>query len=298
MKDSALLIIHHSAFRIHHFFAMPELPEVELVARALDRHLRGQRVVSAKLLRAGLAPETTPREFARELRGARVEEVGRRGKFIVFRFDGGRVLLTHLRMTGRFVFTGARVPLPKHTHALFRLETGRRLAFTDQRHFGLMKLARAEGLERVEELRRLAPEPFSGDFTPEYLARVLARTRRTLKAVLLDQTRVNGLGNIYAVEALFLARINPLTVAAKLSPRRVARLHEAIVRTLGEAIAHGAASEVDPEDIDGSYFGGGDGGRWRVYEREGEPCVNCNASVRRVAHAGRSTYFCPRCQRL
>jgi formamidopyrimidine-DNA glycosylase len=276
---------------------MPELPEVELVARALDRHLRGQRIVAAKLLRAGLAPDNTPREFARVLRGARVEAVGRRGKFIVFNFDGGRALLTHLRMTGRFVLLGASGPLPAHTHALFRLEDERRLAFADQRHFGLMKLARVDELEQTKELRRLAPEPFSDEFTPEYLARILARTRRMLKAVLLDQTRVNGLGNIYAVEALFLARINPSCIASELSRRRVPRLHRAILQTLGEAIAHGSALDVDLENIDGSYFGGGNEGRWRVYEREGEPCPSCRARVRRVVNAGRSTYFCPRCQR-
>src|SRR5688500_11808221 len=115
---------------------MPELPEVELVARALARALRGQRIASAKLIRAGLAPDNTPRGFARALRGASVDEVVRRGKFIVVRFDGGQVLLTHLRMTGQFKMLEAREPLPKHTHALFNLEDTRRLAFTDQRHFG------------------------------------------------------------------------------------------------------------------------------------------------------------------
>jgi formamidopyrimidine-DNA glycosylase len=200
-------------------------------------------------------------------------------------------------MTGRFALLGSRAPLPAHTHALFRLETGDRLAFADQRHFGLMRLAREPELERTKELRRLAPEPFSDEFTPEYLVRIFARTRRTLKAVLLDQTRVNGLGNIYAAEALFLARIHPSAVASRLSRRRAARLHKAILQTLGEAIAHGSASDVDLENIDGSYFGGGDEGRWRVYDREGEPCPSCGARVRRIVNAGRSTYFCPRCQR-
>jgi len=277
---------------------MPELPEVELVARSLDRLLRGRRIAKAVLLRAGLAPESTPRGFALRLRGARFEGVGRRGKHILFALDNGRVLLTHLRMTGRFLLLlPDNRPLPKHTHALFKLEGGGRLAFTDQRHFGLMKLAHASGLEHLKELRDLAPEPFSAEFTPDYLAGVLSRTRRTLKSVLLDQTKVTGLGNIYASEVLFLARTNPFAVASELPRRRLPRLHRAILDVLGEAIAHGSTMNVNPEDIDASYFGGGYSGRWRVYDREGEPCPNCRAPVRRLTHAGRSTYFCPRCQR-
>lgn len=275
---------------------MPELPEVELVARALDRTLRGQRIASARLLRARLAPDNTPRQFARSLRGARVDEVGRRGKFIVVRFDGGQVLLTHLRMTGSFSLLQTRQTLPKHTHALFQLEDGRRLAFTDQRHFGLMKIARASELEQTKELRGLAPEPFSDDFTPEYLADVLSSTRRILKSVLLDQTKVTGLGNIYAAEALFLARVSPFVTAAELSRRRVPRLHRAILDVLGEAVAYVSARDVDLDNIESNYFSGSEKG-WRVYDREGAPCRDCGALVRRVAHAGRSTYFCPKCQR-
>src|SRR5919107_4338721 len=203
---------------------MPELPEVELVARALDRLVAGLRIEAAKLIRPGLAPENTPREFTRSLRGARFEKVERRGKHILSRFDNGRVLITHLRMTGRFLLLPARRPLPKHTHALFRLDDGRRLAFTDQRHFGLMKVVSAERLAEARELRGLAPEPFSEEFTPDYLAGVLARSRRALKDVLLDQTKVTGLGNIYAAEVLFLARANPFGTAASLPRRRVPRL--------------------------------------------------------------------------
>lgn len=276
---------------------MPELPEVELVARSLDRLVSGHVFASAKLLRPGLAPENTPREFARRLRGARVERVGRRGKHILAEFDNGQVLITHLRMTGRFLLLAPGRTLPKHTHALFTLGEGRRLAFTDQRHFGLMKVVSAEDLAETRELRGLAPEPFSEEFTPDYLAAVLARTRRALKDVLLDQTKVTGLGNIYAAEVLHLARVNPFSNASHVQRRQVTRLHRAILEVLGEALAHGSTMNVDPENIDGSYFGGGGyNRRWRVYDREGEPCHKCKDPIRRVAHAGRSTYFCGRCQ--
>jgi formamidopyrimidine-DNA glycosylase len=277
---------------------MPELPEVELVARALDRLVGGQVIASAKLLRPGLAPENTPREFARLLRGARFKAVGRRGKHILAELDNGHVLVTHLRMTGRFLMLPTRAPLPRHTHALFRLADGRRLVFTDQRHFGLMKLTRAELLDEARELRGLAPEPFSEEFTPDYLAGVLARSRRALKDVLLDQTKVTGLGNIYAAEVLFLARANPFAPASSLPRRRVTRLHRAILEVLGEALAHGSTLNVDPEDIESSYYGGGYSGRWRVYDRGGEPCPKCKETVRRLSRAGRSTYYCPRCQTL
>ena len=276
---------------------MPELPEVELVARSLDRLLRGRSIVAARLLRAGLSPETSPRSFARRLRGAQFEFAGRRGKHVLLHLGGAQVLITHLRMTGRFLLLPAERELPTHTHALFRLDDGRRLVFTDQRHFGMMKLVRTVELHETKELRSLAPEPFAAEFTPDYLNRTLSRTRRALKEVLLDQTKVTGLGNIYAAEVLFLARVNPFVAAAELSRRRVPRLHRAILEVLNESIAHGSTMNVDPENIDGSYYGGAYEGRWRVYDREGEPCPACRTPIRRVTHAGRSTYFCPRCQR-
>jgi formamidopyrimidine-DNA glycosylase len=276
---------------------MPELPEVELAAHALARIVAGRRILVAELLRPRLAPETTPPEFARRLRGRLIESIGRRGKHILVRMDGALVLVVHLRMTGRFLYLPLEAPLPKHTHALFYLDNERRLAFTDQRHFGMMKLVAAAELDNAKELRRLAPEPFSDGFTPGYLHEALSRSRRTLKETLLDQTRVAGLGNIYAAEAMHIACVNPFAVASRLSRRRVPRLHSAILEVLSEAIRHGSTMNVDPEDIEGSYYSGGAQGHWRVYDREGEPCPVCRSLVRRIMHAGRSTFFCPRCQR-
>ncbi len=276
---------------------MPELPEVELVARALDRLVGRQLIVAAKLLHPDIAPDTTKQAFARRLRGRRVERVGRRGKLIVFEFERGLVLLTHLRMTGRFLLLPTEAPLPKHTHAIFYLADERRLIFSDQRRFGRMRLLQATELPHLKQLRSLAPEPFSAEFTAAYLRAIFARTRRTLKEVLLDQTKVTGLGNIYAAEAMFLAGINPQTSAAALAPRRLPRLHRAIRDVFNESIAHGSTLNVDPEDIEGSYYDGGYQGRWRVYDRAGEPCVKCRTPIRRIVQAKRSTYFCPRCQR-
>src|ERR1043165_4766860 len=187
---------------------MPELPEVELVARSLDSLLQGRSILSARLLRAGLAPETTAKEFARRLKRARVERVGRRGKHILIHLSPSSLtLITHLRMTGRFLLLPNGTELPKHTHAVFHLDDGRLLAFTDQRHFGMMKIVRAAEMHEARELSSLAPEPFSDEFTPDYLHKALQASRRTLKETLLDQKKVTGLGNIYAAEAMFLARI-------------------------------------------------------------------------------------------
>jgi formamidopyrimidine-DNA glycosylase len=276
---------------------MPELPEVELVARSLGRLITGQRIVRAVLLRARLAPETSPRAFAQRLRGARIEEIGRRGKHILFMLDNARVLIVHLRMTGRFLYASPDTPLPKHTHAIFHLSDGRQLLFTDQRHFGMMKIVAASELYEAKELRSLAPEPFSNEFTPDYLHQAISRSRRTLKETLLDQKRVLGLGNIYAAEVMFLARINPFITASELSKRRVPRLHRAILDVLSESLSHGSTMNVDPENIDGSYYGGAYDDHWLVYDREDAPCPSCNAPIRRISHAGRSTFYCPRCQR-
>ncbi len=276
---------------------MPELPEVELVTRALDNLVSGRRVLAAELLRPRLAPTTTPEEFARLLRGASITSVKRRGKHILFDLDNNLALVVHLRMSGRFLLLSDVAPLPKFTHAIFYLDDDKRLVFSDQRHFGMMKIVPAGEISKVKELRGLAPEPFSAEFTTQYLGETLARSRRTLKETLLDQTKVTGLGNIYAAEAMFMARVNPFTIAAELPRRRVPRLHRAILEILQESIAHGSTLNVDPQNIDGSYYGGAYEGRWRVYDREGESCLVCSVKIRRISHAGRSTYFCPRCQR-
>jgi len=276
---------------------MPELPEVELVARALDKLVGGRCILAAEIRRARLVAGSTPKDFSRLIRGSCINCVNRRGKHILFELNGGLVLIAHLRMSGRFLLLPPEAPLPKFTHAIFYLDDERRLVFSDQRHFGMMKLVPAAQVHKTKELRALAPEPFSEEFTPQYLASTLARSRRTLKETLLDQTKVTGLGNIYAAEALFLSRVNPFIIAADFSRRRVGRLHQAILDVFTESIAHGSTLNIDPENIDGSYYGGAYEGRWRVYDREGEPCIACGSRIRRLTHAGRSTYFCPRCQR-
>jgi formamidopyrimidine-DNA glycosylase len=200
-------------------------------------------------------------------------------------------------MSGRFVLLASRVPLPKHSHAIFHLDDGRRMVFADQRHFGLMKIVVFEELFEAKELRKLAPEPFTEEFSVDYLYSILCGSRGAIKETLLDQTKVTGLGNIYAAEALFRARIHPSKISATLSKKRVPLLHDSILDVLQKAIARIATLDIDMENIDGSYFNDSNDERWRVYDREGQLCVDCGTVIRRIRQAGRSTFFCPRCQR-
>jgi formamidopyrimidine-DNA glycosylase len=276
---------------------MPELPEVELVAQSLDRLVSRQKIIVAELLRERLAPENPPLEFAERLQNATINFVHRRGKHILFDLDNAQTLITHLRMTGRFMLLPVERDLPKFAHAVFYFADEMRLVFQDQRHFGLMKIVETTNLHETKEIKKLAPEPFSDDFNVQYFRTILKTSKRSLKEFLLDQTKVLGLGNIYASEALFLASINPQIPADQVSAKRSAVLFEKIQAVLRESMAHGSTLNVNPENIDGSYYGGGYENEWRVYDRENAPCVNCATPIARLKQAGRSSYFCPKCQK-
>ena len=274
---------------------MPELPEVEHVVRALRPVIVGKRILAAELKLKRIAPGISRTRFNNQLKDSRVTAVGRRGKYILFELESGQLLSTHLRMTGKFVALPNQDKLPPYAHVIFYLDDEKRLVFCDMRQFGRMRIIKSSN-HFPKELLALAPEPFSDDFTEEYFIETLARSRRTLKTLLLDQTRVLGLGNIYAVEALFLARIHPLKQAHTLSKPRARKLYQAVRTVLQEAIDPGSTLRIDLSDAESSYIGSSER-FWRVYEREGEHCVNCGTTIRRIAHAGRSTYFCPKCQR-
>ena len=301
---------------------MPELPEVEHVVRALRRAIVGRRILASEINLSKLISPTAPPLFKRKLKGSTITGVSRRGKFILIEIDhsgalpygrasdtsvgrsrqkrarqSGLVLIVHLRMTGKFLSLSADDELPKHAHAIFYLDNERRLVFADQRQFGVIRLIARSRVSNTKGISELAPEPFSDDFSLAYLKTTLARSRRSLKTLLLDQTKVLGLGNIYAAEALFRAGINPFKSAATLSAPRVARLHQAIRDVLSDAIADSSNSRVDLEEKNGFSYGEAFERFWQVYELEGEPCVKCGARIRRIVHGGRSTYWCPKCQR-
>ena len=275
---------------------MPELPEVETVARSLDKLVKNRRIIASELLRDRLAPDTSPDEFSRKIDGSGINFIHRRGKHILFDLDNGNTLITHLRMSGRFMLLPEEAEYPKFTHAAFHFADGSRLIFQDQRHFGLMKLAETANLYDTKELKQLAPEPFSDDFSDDYFLTKLKTSKRSLKEFLLDQTKVCGLGNIYASEAMFLAGISPRRSANAVSRKRAIELRIRIVEVLFEAVNLAANLTPDEVKIGEGVYGDGSKTSWLVYDRESKPCPKCESSIVRLRQAGRSTYYCPRCQ--
>ncbi len=275
---------------------MPELPEVEHVVRALRRSVLGRRILATDVKLPRLLAHPTVATFKRKLRGALIKDVTRRGKYILITFDNDQRLLVHLRMTGKFLSIAEEHSLPRYSHVIFYLDDGRRLVYCDMRQFGRMRLMSGKALNELPQLMALAPEPLLDEFSDDYFLETLSKSRRSLKQLLLDQTRILGLGNIYASEALFLARVNPTRAANTLSKKRAVVLHEAVREILREAIDAGSTLKIDLEDSNGNYLDSSER-FWRVYEREGEPCVTCGSRIRRIVQGARSTYFCPRCQR-
>ena len=276
---------------------MPELPEVELVTRFLRTLVRSRRIIRAELLRERLAPHSTPAAFEAAFSGAKIDIVERRGKHILFGLDNDRTLVTHLRMSGRFMLLNDNDEDPRFAHAVFHFQDGARLVFQDQRHFGFMRIAQTSEIADLPEIKKLAPEPLSDEFSVKYLFDSLRASKRAIKEFLIDQSRVCGLGNIYAAEALYLARIQPAKRTNSLSRQRTTLLHQAIREVLNEAIDVGSTLNTDPADSGSAYYGGGYERYWRVYDREGLACLECGSTVKRLKQAGRSTFYCPKCQK-
>ncbi len=276
---------------------MPELPEVEIVTRHLRTLLTNRTITKAQLLLPKLAAENSPRQFAAGLRNAKCETVARRGKHILMHFANAKTLVAHLRMTGRFLYLDAAAENPKHTHAQFWLDNDKKLIFVDPRQFGTMHLVATAEVFVTKALSKLAPEPFGEEFTPKYLHATLKRSRQPIKLTLLDQTKVLGLGNIYASEALHRAKIHPQMSPHKLSLPRTKILQQEIIAVLNEAIANNSTMNMNPEELDGSYAGGVYESMTMVYEREGLPCLTCQTAILRFTQSGRSTYYCPTCQK-
>ncbi len=276
---------------------MPELPEVETTARILRPDLLGRSVVRVRGLDyPPLVEPLTSEEFADRMRGRRIVAVGRRAKLLLLQLEEGEVLTVHLRMSGRLYLRPAvEDPLP-HTHAVLDLDDGRALHLRDPRKFGRLRLYTADEYAALH--RRLGPEPLSADFTPEVLAsRLGARRRAQLKAVLLDQRSLAGLGNIYADEALFRARLHPRRPAGGLSAMEIAQLHRAIREVLLEALTANGTTLGDGIYLFGADEAGRFAERLQVYGRAGAACFSCGTPIERQTVAGRSSHFCPVCQK-
>lgn len=270
---------------------MPELPEVETTVRGLEPVLQGRRLVTVETRRPDLR-RAFPPDLRQRLTGATVTNLSRRAKYGLIATDRGDTLVFHLGMSGRWRIDPAE--LGAHDHFLLETDEGRRLALNDPRRFGSLDLVSTEGLESAAPFAAMGPEPLGDAFSAAYLLEALAGRSAPIKALLLDQRIVAGLGNIYVCEALHMAGIAPSRAAGRISRPRLERLVEAIKAVLLAAIEAGGSSLRDYARPSGElgYFSK----QWRVYGREGEAC-HCGATIRRRADSGRSTYFCPRCQR-
>lgn len=275
---------------------MPELPEVETIRRDLLPLVAGRTIAEAwiapdapRLVQLMPAPE-----FGRQIAGRRIEDISRRGKFIVLHLSGGLYWIVHLRMTGRLFYRDDACPEVSHLRATFRLDGEEEtawLCFADMRKFGTMWLVDDPGIVTS----KLGPEPLSDEFTAEYLRAVLKRRTAPVKAVLLDQEAIAGIGNIYADEALFNAGINPRRAANKISKPKAEALHTGIRQALLDALGDRGSSFNDY--VDGSGRSGGHQLKVKVFRRTGLPCYVCGTEIRRIKVGGRSTHFCPKCQR-
>lgn len=286
---------------------MPELPEVETIADGVNERVRGQRVESVWLSSKPQTFKTPPEEMERQLHGRRIERVRRVGKHIVFDFQPvqGRSVadiqwIVHLGMTGRLLVCAADVPIPPHTHAVLGLSSGQELRFVDPRRFGRLAVypvadasPDAKAGRETRGFRGPGREPLYISI-PDFIA--LFRGRRlAIKAALLNQKLLHGVGNIYADESLFRAGIRPRRMAGRLRKAELERLHASIQSVLSEAISLGGSSVSDYVDADGGrgFFQL----EHRVYQRRGQPCLVCAAPIRKVVIGGRSTHYCPVCQR-
>ncbi|HET9686778.1 MAG TPA: bifunctional DNA-formamidopyrimidine glycosylase/DNA-(apurinic or apyrimidinic site) lyase [Pseudolabrys sp.] len=288
---------------------MPELPEVETVRRGLSPAMEGRRFVRVEVRRGDLR-WPLPRGFAQRLHGKTVEGLGRRAKYLLADLSSGDVLLMHLGMSGSFRVGKDRAPgnyhhkrsnSRAHDHVVFHMSNGATVTFNDPRRFGSMKLVSRAKLEQEPLLRALGPEPLGNEFDAAMLAKACAGKRTSLKAALSDQRVVAGLGNIYVCEALFRARLSPLRSASTIVDRhgkpteRAERLVNAIKAVLLDAIGAGGSSLRDHRKADGSL--GDFQHNFQVYDREGQPCPSCKGKIKRIVQLGRSTFYCPSCQR-
>jgi formamidopyrimidine-DNA glycosylase len=296
---------------------MPELPEVETVARDLQRWVAGARIADAEVRwDRTIAHPQPPDAFVAEVRGAEIASVGRRAKSVLINLADGRVMTVALRMTGALIVAAPGTPDDPYARVVFRLSDGRELRYRDVRKFGRIGLWEGGGLRARARKRRPArgrpmrerrapyrvgdvfgrhgPEPLARSFSGDrFAARLQGRSGR-LKTLLLNQAFVAGVGNIYADEALWRARLHPLRTADTLTPDEVRRLHRAVRAVLRQAIANRGSSFSDYVGVDGEP--GANAEELKVYQRTGEPCLRCGHPIERIVVGQRSTHFCPRCQ--
>ncbi|MEM9668044.1 MAG: bifunctional DNA-formamidopyrimidine glycosylase/DNA-(apurinic or apyrimidinic site) lyase [Pseudomonadota bacterium] len=281
---------------------MPELPEVETVRRGLSPAMEGQRILQAEVRRPDLRFPFPP-QFAKRIEGSTVEALGRKAKFLTAILSSGETLVMHLGMTGRFTINDAATATfkhnpgddSKHDHVVLHLTDGITVTYNDPRRFGFMELWPTDTFHSYPRLKDLGPEPLSNGFNADYLDGALQGKQTPIKAALLDQSVVAGLGNIYVCEALYRSGISPRRKASTIPGVRASRLAPAINAVISDAIDAGGSSISDFASANGTlgYFQH----KFDVYDRENKVCRQCNNNVRRIVQSGRSTFYCNCCQR-
>lgn len=264
---------------------MPELPEVETFARQLKPALVGKTILSADLRWNRTLATPSPKKFKEQIEGQKIKDVTRRAKYLILDLSSFS-LLVHLRMSGDLLVRNSTISPAKHDRLLLKLSGNKTLAFNDTRKFGRVWLT----ADIEEVLGKLGPEPFSKEFTPQWLHTALHHKKRQLKPLLLDQTFLAGLGNIYTDEALHIAKLHPVAASDSVTAKQAEALHEAIRKVLKEGIRRNGAS------IDWAYRGGQFQHYFRVYDREGTACPVCGTEIQKIIVGQRGTHFCPQCQ--
>lgn len=275
---------------------MPELPEVETVRRGLTRLVQGATIAHVEVRYPKMVTPDAD-VFTAELISRKIERIDRRGKYLLFRFSGDLTMVSHLRMEGKYDVQPEGSPVSKHTHVIFRLTDNRELRYTDTRKFGRMQLVpTGEETTLAPSLGKLGPEPTAETLTLAYMVKIFGKSHKVVKPFLLDQTRIAGLGNIYADEVLWLSKINTLTPVDTLTPSQLSELRQNIIDEMALAIGgHGTT-------VHSFSTAFGEAGQFQnqlhVYGREGEPCERCGTELVKIKVAQRGTHFCPHCQPL
>jgi len=285
---------------------MPELPEVETIKRILEKVIVGKTIKNIEVRKAKIFQGDL-----QEVIGRKIEGIERRGKMLIIKLSGDKALVVHFKLTGQMIwvpqigksvtvghpipFAGEQLPA-KTTHVIFEIDGGR-LFYNDLRQFGWIKIVQSSKLKVQSELEKLGVEPFAKEFTVEYLKRIFSRTSRPIKLVLMDQTKIAGVGNIYANEALFEAGILPTKPAKQLDNKEIEQLRKSIIKVLEEGIKHGGSSTKDEAYIKPTGEPGSYQQHFRVYQRAGEKCRKCGATIKRINLGGRGTFWCSKCQK-
>ncbi|CAJ1185232.1 Formamidopyrimidine-DNA glycosylase [Companilactobacillus paralimentarius] len=272
---------------------MPEMPEVETVRRSLIAQVKGRKITHVEIRYPDLITGDVD-QFVEFVTGATISDVGRRAKFLLIHLDNGYTIISHLRMEGKYRISADPSAIDKHSHAIFTLDNGQKMIYNDVRKFGRMQLWNTDELSENKSLKKLGPEPLSTEFTFQNLKPRVMRHHKDIKTVLLDQSVMSGLGNIYVDEVLWQVKLHPETPANHLSDEDIQKIIEASNQEMDKGIAAGGSSIRTYVDATGHK--GNMQNNLKVYGKEGTPCPRCGTEIVKIKVGGRGTHFCPKCQ--